>query len=65
MTRTEALNKIYDIVKEAYGDCLKVFLAIDTDGIECTADARPFTVDCLMRTINGKWLEKRDSFKGA
>lgn len=65
MTRTEAQNKIYDIVKEAYGDCLKVLLVIDTDGIECTADARPFTVDCSMRTINGQWLEKRDSFKGA
>lgn len=62
MTRTEALNKIYDIVKEEYGESISVHIHVSSNGIECEVGERPFTIGypSSLRAINGDWIEERD-----
>ncbi len=60
MSRKDVLNEIYELIKEEYGDCVSVTIHVNCEGIKCEADEKPFTLgDTSMRTINGKWLERR------
>lgn len=61
--RKKALNKIYDLIKEHYGDCTSVNVFVNCEGIEVTAVEKPFTINETMRTINGKWLEKKEDWE--
>lgn len=60
MTHNEAINEIYDIVKELYGDCVAVEILVNSEGIEVKTCERPFTKNYTMQTINGEWLEKKE-----
>ena len=60
MTNNEALNKIYDIVKEAYGNCTAVEIFVNCEGIDARTTERPFTKNYTMQTINGEWLELKE-----
>lgn len=58
--RTEATNVIYDLVKEFWGENVSVNIFVNCCGIDVTTIEKPFTVDCVMRTINGTWLPRKD-----
>lgn len=60
MNKKQALEQIYKLVKEFYGDCVSVDIFVNTEGIECNATEKPFVIDCAMQTINGEWLERRE-----
>lgn len=48
MTRKEALEKIDKIIRDVYGDSIWVQITVNSEGILCTADERPYTVGCTM-----------------
>lgn len=58
--RTEATNVIYELVKEFWGENVAVNIFVNGYGIDVTAIEKPFTVDCVVRTINGAWLPRKD-----
>lgn len=58
MNKKQALEQIYELVKEFYGDCVSVSIFINSEGIECDVTEKPFTIANSMRTISGKWLNK-------
>ena len=60
MTYNEALNQIYEIVKEIYGDYIAVEILVNCEGIEVTTKDRPFTKGYSMQTINGEFVEKKE-----
>lgn len=61
--RKEALSKIYDLIKEHYGDCISINIFVNREGIEATTVEKPFTISNTMQTVNGKWLEKKEDWE--
>lgn len=59
--RTEAANTIFKLLKEFFGDCVSVNIFVNCCGIDVTTIEKPFTVGCVMRTINGNYLPRKDS----
>lgn len=59
--RTEATKVIYNLIKEFWGDCVSVNIFANCCGIDVTTIEKPFTVGCVMRTINGNWLQRKDN----
>lgn len=55
----KALDEIYDIVKRNFGYCVAVNIFVNSEGIECNAIQRPFTIGCTMQMIDGAWLPMR------
>lgn len=51
---------IYELVKEFWGENVSVNIFVNCCGIDVTTIEKPFTVDCVMRTINGTWLPRKD-----
>ena len=58
MTRKEALEKIDKIIRDVYGDSVFVQITVNSEGILCTSDERPYTIGCSMQTLNGNWLDR-------
>lgn len=58
--RTEATNVIYDFVKEFWGENTAVNISVNCCGIDATTIEKPFTIGCVVRTINGAWLPRKD-----
>ena len=61
MSRKKLLEKIYDCIKEEYGDCDSVTILVNCQGITVTTTERPFTIGRSMMKINGEWIERRKS----
>lgn len=58
--RTEATSAIFKLLKEFWGDCVSVKISASNSGIDFEVREKPFTVGCVMRTINGNYLPRKD-----
>lgn len=59
-SETDVLNAIHKLLKEWYGDSVMVNIFVNSEGMECTTKTKPFSVGYSMRTINGRWLPRKE-----
>lgn len=61
MTLKESkLDEIHKIVKEIYGDMVRVDIGITSDGMEIALQDRGYIKGYSMKRIDGSWCEKEN-----
>jgi len=60
MTYKESkLNEVHNIIKELYGDCVRVDIGITYDDMQIETKDRLNIREYSMRRIDGEWVEKQ------
>lgn len=52
------IDDIHQNIKGLFPDAVSVVILVNSQGIEVTTNYRANLVDCTMRTITGKWIDK-------